>query len=353
MFSQADLLDRTTNKFLSLIILPTEKCNLRCIYCYEGHHGATMAPETARSIGRLIEARVARGLERLEIQFFGGEPLVAWPVVASIVSQAVSVARGNGVAFNGGMTTNATLLTTDRAHYLVERGFSFYQITLDGPQAVHDARRCDVKRKGSFRQVMAGLAALKELAVDRRKLQVMIRLHYAPDTLAAIADASFIEELAGRFIAGDDRFSISPFVLGRLGGPNDSDLCVFDAPEAASTGFELLKAAALSAGCAPEQIVAPPDGICYAAAANSLVVRSDGRLSKCTVALDNDANVIGRLDADGRIQVDNARYLSWVGGLAAQEEDWLCCPRRYIEKYQRENGKLPGVEMLAGRPVTN
>ena len=63
-----------TSRGLKLIINSSEQCNLRCVYCYETFTLGHMKSDIANAIVRLVERRVADGLEWLEIDFFGGEP---------------------------------------------------------------------------------------------------------------------------------------------------------------------------------------------------------------------------------------------------------------------------------------
>jgi uncharacterized protein len=72
----------------------------------------------------------------------------------------------------------------------------------------------------------------------------------------------------------------------------------------------------------------PDDGAspCYAARANSFVIRSDGRVGKCTVALDDDRNTVGHLSADGRLILDASRIRPWIRGLVSLDPTELHCP---------------------------
>jgi uncharacterized protein len=71
------------NDVLRLVLLPTEKCNFRCTYCYEAFLIGRMSSSTIQGIRRFIDRRV-RGLHLLHISWFGGEPLVARPVIEDI-----------------------------------------------------------------------------------------------------------------------------------------------------------------------------------------------------------------------------------------------------------------------------
>jgi uncharacterized protein len=68
------------------------------------------------------------------------------------------------------------------------------------------------------------------------------------------------------------------------------------------------------------------EGVCYAARGNSFLVRADGRLGKCTVALAHPRNDIGRIHEDGTLEIDSARAWPWMRGLASGDARELFCP---------------------------
>jgi uncharacterized protein len=66
--------------------------------------------------------------------------------------------------------------------------------------------------------------------------------------------------------------------------------------------------------------------ICYASKANSLLIRSNGRIGKCTVAFDDERNDLGKLQSDGSINIDNKKLQHWIRGLGTLESDATGCP---------------------------
>src|SRR5438034_1340131 len=94
------------NDTFHLILLPTEKCNFRCTYCYEDFAIGRMSPVTIQSVTRLIDRRVA-DLSLLHISWFGGEPLIALPIIEEISNHIVKVTKyTNGLHYVGDITTN-------------------------------------------------------------------------------------------------------------------------------------------------------------------------------------------------------------------------------------------------------
>jgi uncharacterized protein len=81
--------------------------------------------------------------------------------------------------------------------------------------------------------------------------------------------------------------------------------------------------------------------ICYAAKPNSLLIRSNGRIGKCTVAFDDQRNDIGQINPDGTITVDNEKLQPWIRGLGTLELLDVGCPIQKMSK-QKSSGQMLG-----------
>lgn len=322
-----------TNDHLHLIVNPTERCNLRCTYCYETFVLKKMPASVIRGVVNLVRRRSTNGLKSFQLEFFGGEPLVAWDVVEQLSSDLSKVCNANGTAMLGGMTTNGTLLDRSRLDHLVANQVRAYQITLDGPEEVHDQRRVTRKGAGSFNTVWRKLEMLKASIYP---LEVLIRLHFDPTTVEKfLGDAGLIARICKSFTRGDERFRLHFHALGRWGGPNDKETPVFQSAIDESIAVEKLVAEAVSVGCLPQQLLQfrrdaalgeSGHAICYAARSNAFVIRSDGRVAKCTVAFEDDRNTVGTLAENGDLIIDHNRHLPWLNGLITGDPLALSCP---------------------------
>lgn len=74
------VMQKTSTDGLSLIILPTESCNLRCTYCYESFEHGTMPPSVREGLKTFVSQRIC-DFDTLTVQWFGGEPTMALDVV--------------------------------------------------------------------------------------------------------------------------------------------------------------------------------------------------------------------------------------------------------------------------------
>jgi uncharacterized protein len=334
----ASILD---GRYLNLIVLPTEKCNFRCTYCYEDFEIGRMAPAVVKGVQALLRMR-APTLDALEISWFGVEPLVAQDVVEDISRTAVELAtRYASLAYKANITTNGSLLDIATAERLVGLGVTFFQISLDGPQQTHDLSRVRANGMGSFAQIWSNLVALRDSDL---RLSIMLRVHFSPDTFEELAP--LVDDINDEF-AEDERFAVYFKSIERLGGTNDPNIRVFG-PDLKRLAKESLNAR-LRHQRQIYSYASDQPYVCYASRPNSLVIRADGSLGKCTVALRDERNNIGRLNPDGTIDVDQSKLRLWMIGLQTLDAQDLACP--YSRMNERVKGKEGIVTTLPGKSL--
>lgn len=141
----------TVIKALCLHIAHT--CNLNCEYCFASqgkYHGdrALMSFEVGkRAIDFLVENSGSR--TNLEVDFFGGEPLMNFDVVKQIVAYARSIEKDNGKNFRFTLTTNGMLIDDDVIDFANKECHNVV-LSLDGRKEIHDNLRKTVNGKGSY-----------------------------------------------------------------------------------------------------------------------------------------------------------------------------------------------------------
>lgn len=318
---------------LCLLILPTEQCNFRCVYCYEAFAHGRMRPETVAGIKHLIDRRVG-DIASLQVSWFGGEPLTAKDIVFDVAEHAARCCREHAIAaIPGAMTTNGYLLTVPVMERLVAANQTQYQISLDGLGEAHDRTRPLMSGKGTFERIWGNLVQLRASGCD---FHVNLRLHFG--ACDGAATEALCREVNRRF--GDDaRFSVYLKSIENYGGTNEAKIVPM-APDAAR------EASRRYAALMPDLTVSHAYGdggreICYAAHPNNLMIRADGRVGKCALALTDPRNTIGHLDPDGRLQIDNARLQPWMAGFAALDEDVLACPYQGVLRTPRPKSRAP------------
>ena len=143
--------NNTVIKALCLHIAHT--CNLNCEYCFASqgkYHGdrALMSLEVGkRAIDFLVENSGTR--TNLEVDFFGGEPLMNWDVVKDIVKYARSIEKEKNKNFRFTLTTNGVLVDDDVIEF-ANKEMHNVVLSLDGRKEVHDHLRKTINGKGSY-----------------------------------------------------------------------------------------------------------------------------------------------------------------------------------------------------------
>lgn len=304
-----------SSKALSLILMPTEQCNFRCVYCYEDFKLRTMSPSVRRGIKKLIESRAA-SLDHLGVGWFGGEPLAALPVVYEIGEFASALSESlPGLTYTSEMTTNGYLLRKPTAERLVGLGVRRYQITLDGYGADHDVTRVRCNGGGTFDVIWNNLLSMREID---HEFEVILRLHYTKSDWKKLI--VLLREIDSQF-GEDSRFHVFLKPLQRLGSPYDGSIDHMSYDENDRILRELSKC------ISNEKIMSMKEGpVCYAARANSFVIRSNGDLAKCTVAFASPKNRVGYISEDGELRVDQDRFKFWLRGLQTGDASQLKCP---------------------------
>ena len=148
-----ELKARTSGVIKALCLHVAHTCNLNCSYCFASQgrfHGerAIMSFETGkRAIDFLVENSGTR--RNLEVDFFGGEPLLNWDVVKQIVEYARSIEKSAGKNFRFTLTTNGMLVDDEVIEYS-NREMHNVVLSLDGRKEVHDRFRRDYAGRGSY-----------------------------------------------------------------------------------------------------------------------------------------------------------------------------------------------------------
>ncbi len=319
---------------LALILLPTEKCNLRCSYCYETFEHGRMSDETIQAVKNLIDLRLPK-LSYLTLGWFGGEPLVASDILLDIAGYALRRCTETGVQYIGGeITSNAALLTRELLDKLAKVEQKKFQISLDGWREGHDRTRRNGAGAGTFDTVWGALKMLRDSPYP--DLDVTLRIHMTPDNRESIRELA--RHVKAEFGA-DPRFAIYLKAIENLGGPQSESIASLERAERTAIVADM--AALLSGMRGVPDATAPQDKapkVCYAAKPNNLIIRANGRVAKCTVAFEDPKNDIGQLRADGTLQIDNQKLVHWFRGLHSRDFDILACPV-WIRPYEPNAAK--------------
>lgn len=324
---------------LELILLASEECNFRCVYCYEDFARGTMEPWVRRSIIEMIERR-ASTLNTLAISWFGGEPLLGLEAIREIAPAALEISQRHSLPFRSDMTTNGYLLTPDVFRELISWNIRGFQITIDGTPEAHNQKRVLKGGGDTFDTIMANLRATR---LETQPFGITIRINFDKNNLSRME--ALTDELKREF--GDDcRYQLRFYPVGTWGGPNDDKLEVCGMSAGHETQSLQLMAHRKGINVESKLPYMQPStglGVCYAARPYNLLIGADGKIMKCTIALDTaDHNIVGHLTKDGRAQLDVDKLSRWVAPY--YEDDAHCKSCFYVPVCQGCSCPLVRIE---------
>lgn len=162
----------------------TERCNLRCAYCpytqnigsRRTHSSRSMSLRVAKQALTLFRRMLAENETPL-VSFYGGEPLLEFCLLRSVVEFTHTTFASQPVEFN--MTTNGTIMNEEIAQFLVQNNFNLL-VSLDGPQKLHDRYRKDGNGRGSYERVIEMLSIIKDVSPSYFDERVAVNIVLAP-----------------------------------------------------------------------------------------------------------------------------------------------------------------------------
>ncbi len=189
----------------SLCLNVAHECNFACTYCFAhggDYHGEVtlMTQEVARA-GIDFLVRESGSHRNVEVDFFGGEPLMNWDVVVVTMTYARSTYSAKKWRFT--LTTNGSLLRDDMFPVLEENDVSVV-LSLDGGRMVNDANRVFKKGHGTFDTIVE---RIRHFTRTRDEGGYFVRGTYARNTLAFAESVRDLHDLGFKYI------SMEPVVL--------------------------------------------------------------------------------------------------------------------------------------------
>jgi len=309
---------------LHLILLPTEQCNFRCVYCYETFPRGRMPAWVRRAVVRFAESRLDN-MHELRVSWFGGEPLAALNVMEEISTAIMPRCEKLGVSYRASVTTNGYLLTEAVFRKLLAWNVRHIQVTLDGPADTHDSLRVLASGKPTFAKIWSNVQRIARLADLPETFSFKIRINFTPESLPRVP--ALLYQLSALF-QGNPRFGVFLRPVGKWGGPNDASLDVFDTVAAMEQAMTLAQDAWVhGASCADPifEDLRPGGTACYASQPTSFIIGADATVYKCTVALYDDRNRVGALQPNGEMLLDEKKLSAWVKADGASDQECRDC----------------------------
>jgi uncharacterized protein len=161
--------DRAEPDFSHTILMLTEDCNLRCRYCYgdAGCAKGKLGIDMAKAATDWISDNALRcGRKSFSVQYFGGEPTLAWGLMMDIHHYAVEVAMAKSLQYRCGLTTNG-IMSSAKVDWILANTTGKFNLSIDGPAAIHDVHRPFPDGSGSLETVLRTAQHVYELAPTR------------------------------------------------------------------------------------------------------------------------------------------------------------------------------------------
>ncbi len=208
------LKQKTAGVVKALCLHIAHTCNLNCSYCFASqgkYHGerAVMSFEVGkRALDFLIENSGSR--HNLEVDFFGGEPLMNFDVVKQLVAYARSIEKEKGKNFRFTLTTNGMLIDDDVIDF-ANREMSNVVLSLDGRKEIHDRFRVDYAGNGSWDKIVPKFQKLVQARGGKNYYMRGTFTHANPD---------FLNDIKQMLDLGFNELSMEPVVCA-AGDPSE------------------------------------------------------------------------------------------------------------------------------------
>ena len=182
-------------------------CNLRCKYCFastgdfHGPRGLLPVETGKRALDWLV--RHSGNRKQLEVDFFGGEPMMNFETIKEIVAYGRSLEKETGKHFQFTTTTNAVNLTEEVGEFLNKEMYNVV-LSIDGRKEIHDFMRPAANGKGSYDVVLPKMQAFRKSRGDKS--------YYVRGTFTN-RNLDFSNDVISLADNGFDQISIEPVVL--------------------------------------------------------------------------------------------------------------------------------------------
>ena len=165
---------RYKNQHLSLTIAPTLNCNFNCSYCFEKVGSEKCKGIMSSDIQDKLMKFIVDKLDNcmyMDVTWYGGEPLVALNVIKKLSTRIIDVCKKKNVYYSAMMITNGYLLGNTSTTELKDININNIQITIDGPEKIHNKRRILKNGQGTFKEI------INNINKYQNKMEIAIRIN--------------------------------------------------------------------------------------------------------------------------------------------------------------------------------
>jgi len=284
---------------LVLTIAPTLRCNFACTYCYEyNKQNIDMKPEVVEALIEFVKG-YAISLKVLNVTWYGGEPLLGFKQIERLSKAFLQLADEHHFNYGAIIVTNGSLLTPQIVQKLVNLKVRSAQVTLDGPEAIHNQRRPFAHSSRSSYQVI-----MRNLVEAAQHLSILLRVNVAKDNVESLP--ALLDDLKARNLHDKIFLYFAPVVDFTSGVPFNYDLCLsnFSFARVQTELYELALDKGFQIKYHPQRTIEA----CMAPVYSGYLIDPLGRLHKCWTTITEDEWSVGYIT---RREFFSKQFMKW------------------------------------------
>lgn len=259
------------NDKFEIVIYATNRCNFRCAYCTQEHVEKNLKKETIEQIIEFIE-KTAENVDEIELNWFGGEPLLQYNDIVKILKRANAVCEKYHCVCSSNIVTNGYLLDRKKLMELRQLNVKQMQITVDGNREIHDRQRILINGKGTYDIILKNVCMALEIGI-----KVTLRVNIGEEIALEVLDQIPIKYRERVVVSIANIFQ------------NKSKISTYEmAKQVIEKGYRYQGRYNSYAKC-------------MASKSNSLYIDTDGSILLCSNTR-TDENAIGKLQKNGMLE---------------------------------------------------
>lgn len=287
---------------LFITIMPTENCNFKCIYCYENITNNVISDEILNHIQNYISLNIEK-CNNLNISWFGGEPTLCKKKIIKFSHFIKTISQMNNVKYSADMTTNGFLLNKENFIDYFNAGIKHFQVTVDGSK--HDIFRPHKSGVNTLEIILDNLLSISELS-EEFDFEITIRRNISKNNNDLIW-YDYLKSIFGE----DDRFKLMVAITSDWGGTGvkSIDLINKNKKQTRDLHENYIKKIGMPV---IGKNKSPFSDVCYSSFNKGFIFRPNGNIEKCTIALGRKGNVVGNVDSNLGILINEDLNKIWT-----------------------------------------
>ena len=299
---ERDAYINTTKDYIRFTIFPTLKCNANCAFCYENNYSRTaMSSVVKEQTISFIRSEAAK-YKKLRVYWFGGEPMVAYPTILEMSQNLYEFCLQRGISYKASMATNLSMINDDNYEQIIEKlHIDKIEFAFDGIGVQHNAiKKFNNPKFDAFNHNLHMLQVLLDNGIC-----VLLRLNSDKSNFDGLIE--LFEDLCERYKAYPN---FQPYLAMIFPTETYKDNPnIIHKVEYASYCLKIIHVLQKNGAGMKAYPLHPSINNCYGSNPNSIVIGTDGVLTKCQSSPSSERQMIGTVFSG--IQY-NTNYQKWV-----------------------------------------